>query len=269
MPVRIGFSAHAEIEGVSDWRAHAVMGVRFFAGLLGVGLRVRSANSGVPQVTAGLMLWRRYFALKNLGDSAEKRPEGGGGGESAHAATVDETEPGRRSSASKIPPDSVPVAAPDTDRGGLSGFDTLIEESDWTDMPLDLDNRDVTPIRETLVELRSAWKRFWPLVRDARRRFRGAIKLRSFLVEGSVGTGDPAGTAWLLGAVYAAAGAGGFARSVRVAGEFGKTGGSGTCQMEWGISLLRVWLARLRLVWFSWKNERASRKKKENMRSKR
>ena len=264
MPMRVGISVRGQVRSAKEWGGRATFGVRFFGGMIGPGFRVEGETSTRPHLAGGVLFWRWFLPVKSLGSIFRKAPEVREVPSAPASATREhEMAPVRP------PPETGPATRArvekDLETGGPADWTRLLEDSDLEDFPIDWQRtgRPESAAAGALAGLRAGIARVWPFVREARRRFKGTVKLHFFRLTGSFGTGGPAGTAWLLGAAYALAGANGSADSVRLAGDFQRAIADGRFELEWKISTIRLWVAALALAWLNWKHTRALRKKKE------
>ncbi|HQI75438.1 MAG TPA: hypothetical protein PK384_02885 [Candidatus Latescibacteria bacterium] len=264
IPMRVGVSVQGQAQSAKEWGGRATFGVRFFGGLIGLGFRAEGEASTRTHLAGGVLFWRWFFPLKSLDSIFARAPEVR---EVLSAPASATREPGV--ALVQPPPEKGPATRTrveeDLETGGPADWTRLFEDSDLGDFPIDWQrtSRPETTTAGVLADLRAAIARVWPFVREARRRFKGVVTLRFFRLTGSFGTGDPAGTAWLLGTVYALAGAKGSADSVRLAGDFQRAIADGRCEVEWKVSTIRLWAAALALAWLNWKHARALRTKKE------
>lgn len=267
MPLRVGFDIHAGGNSGSNWSGRATVGLRFFAGLLGPGMQAIGGGSEQLRITGGILLWKRYFPLRDLDGIADSALNGisqdsAAPPQAADLVTARHERPEREAGKELPSPERTESSRADQP-GALHTPDRDARQKETRRR-----RSRQTPIREVVAELRGFWERVSPFVADARRRFRRSIRLRRFSLEGTIGTGDPAGTGWLLGGAYAFAGLAGFAPAVDLTGDFSQRTASGRWNMEWGVSLVRIWAAALSLAWIARKNSGSADRKKETERSK-
>jgi hypothetical protein len=276
MPMRIGIVVRINVERSSGGIEEATGGARLWGGLFGIGAQAKWAHVGGSSTEAiatwGLLLWRFYLPLRRLrtrgvppdrikpfGVSPEPRQES-----RVPGSRSGETPPTVQTGGASPPATSVRNSQEQFQPRGQA---RTIEESDRSHVSLGQERSSPSAEPSSKEAFRAEWRKWYPVARSILQKLRGVSKLCLYRVEGVIGTGDPADTAWILGAAYALAGATGGSASLRLTGDYQKRFARGRLRMEWCVSLRRLWVAGIVLARDIWK-ERSESQQKENAPSK-
>jgi len=255
IPARVGFEVRGE-----DRLDEATGGVRLYGGLIGAGARMSRGTREKPlprTLTVGLLLWRRYWPLRQIspapGRPSELLPEEG-------------VRPTTGGEGRFVPSQAPEGECPSAQQAFASLQGKAAEEPRPSLAPRPTPLEEISPGAEGLFAerirfVREQWDEWSPVVRGVLRRLRGVIRLRQCRIEGTLGTGDPALTGQLVGMASALRGLEGRALRVRLVGDFDARTVRGVIRMEWRLSLLRLWSAGLYVGWVLFKRWRVARRK--------